>query len=43
MHLNKNNLSKIEAYLSHFDSDLYETKVLKNIEKYNDVILIKSI
>ncbi|WP_396165059.1 spermidine synthase [Flavobacterium sp.] len=43
MHLNKNNLSKTEAYLSHFDSDLYETKVLKNIEKYNDVILIKSI
>jgi spermidine synthase len=43
MHLNKSNLSKTEAYLSHFDSDLYETKVLKNIEKYNDVILIKSI
>lgn len=43
MHLNKNNLSKTEAYLSHFDSNLYETKVLKNIEKYNDVILIKSI
>jgi spermidine synthase len=43
MHLNKSNISKTEAYLSHFDSDLYETKVLKNIEKYNDVILIKSI
>ena len=43
MRLNKNNLSKTEAYLSHFDSDLYETKVLKNIEKYNDVVLIKSI
>ncbi|WP_353079539.1 fused MFS/spermidine synthase [Flavobacterium sp.] len=43
MHLYKNNLSKTEAYLSHFDSNLYETKVLKNIEKYNDVILIKSI
>ena len=43
MRLNKNNLSKTEAYLSHFDSDLYEIKVLKNIEKYNDVISIKSI
>jgi spermidine synthase len=43
MHLNKSNLSKTEAYLSHFDSDLYETKVLKNIEKYNDVIVIKSL
>ncbi|WP_396199660.1 spermidine synthase [Flavobacterium sp.] len=43
MHLNNSNLSKTEAYLSHFDSDLYETKVLKNIEKYNDVIVIKSL
>jgi spermidine synthase len=43
MHLNNSNLSKTEVYLSHFDSDLYETKVLKNIEKYNDVIIIKSI
>lgn len=43
MHLNKSNLSKTETYLSHFNSDLYETKVLKNIEKYNDVILIKTI
>ena len=43
MHLNKNNISKTEDYLSHFDSNLYKTKVLKNIEKYNDVILIKSI
>ena len=43
MHLNNSNLSKTEDYLSHFDSDLYETKVLKNIEKYNDVIVIKSL
>ena len=43
MHLNKSNLSKTETYLSHFVSDLYETKVLKNIEKYNDVVIIKSI
>ena len=43
MHLNKSNISKTETYLSHFDSNLYETKVLKNIEKYNDVVLIKSI
>ena len=43
MHLNKSNISKTEAYLSHFDSNFYETKVLKNIEKYNDVFLIKSI
>jgi spermidine synthase len=43
MYLNKSNISKTEAYLSHFDSDLYETKVLKNIEKYNDVIVIKSL
>lgn len=43
MHLNKSNISKTETYLSHFDSDLYEIKVLKKIEKYNDVIIIKRI
>lgn len=43
MHLNNSNLSKTEDYLSHFDSNLYETKALKNIEKYNDVVLIKSL
>ena len=43
MLLNKSNISKTETYLSHFDSDLYETKVLNKIEKYNDVIIIKRI
>ena len=40
MHLNKN---VIDKYLLHFDSNSYIKKVLKNIERYNDVIIIKRI
>jgi len=41
MHLNKNSENTIYKYLMHFDSNSYSKKVLKNVEKYNDVIIIK--
>lgn len=40
MNLNKN---VIEKYLSHFDPHNFTQKVLKNVERYNDVIIIKRI
>ena len=40
MHLNKN---VIENYLLHFDAHNFTQKVLKNVERYNDVIIIKSL
>jgi len=40
MHLNKN---VIENYLLHFDPHNFTQKVLKNVERYNDVIIIKRI
>ena len=40
MNLNKN---VIENYLSHFDPHNFTQKVLKNVERYNDVIIIKRI
>ena len=40
MHLNKN---VIENYLSHFEPHNFAQKVLKNVERYNDVIIIKRI
>jgi len=33
---------KIEKYLQHFDEVNYANKVIKNVERYNDLILIKS-
>lgn len=33
---------KIENYLRLFDAKVFEKKVLKNIERYNDLIIIKS-
>jgi spermidine synthase len=41
MHLNRNSKNTIEKYLTHFDSNSYSKKVLKNVERYNDVIIIK--
>ena len=41
MHLNRNSKNTIDKYLLHFDSNSYSKKVLKNVEKYNDVIIIK--
>lgn len=41
MHLNRNSKNNIEKYLTHFDSNSYSKKVLKNVERYNDVIIIK--
>ena len=32
---------KIEKYLNHFEEQNYSKKVLKNVERYNDLILIK--
>jgi spermidine synthase len=40
MNLNKN---VIENYLLHFDAHNFTQKVLKNVERYNDVIIIKRI
>jgi spermidine synthase len=40
MNLNKN---VIENYLSHFEPHNFTQKVLKNVERYNDVIIIKRI
>lgn len=34
---------KIENYLKHFESQNYSKKVLKNIERYNDLIIIRSL
>jgi spermidine synthase len=33
----------IDDYLLHFESDLFTKKVLKNVEHYNDLIIIKKI
>ena len=41
MHLNRNSKNNIEKYLTHFDSNSYSKKVLKNVERYNDIIIIK--
>lgn len=41
MHLNRNSKNTIDKYLTHFDSNSYSKKVLKNVERYNDVIIIK--
>lgn len=41
MHLNKDSKNTIDKYLLHFDSNSYSKKVLKNVERYNDVIIIK--
>ena len=43
MHLNKDNKNTIDKYLSHFDSNSHSKKVLKNVERYNDVIIIQRI
>jgi spermidine synthase len=40
MNLNKN---VVENYLLHFDPHNFTQKVLKNVERYNDVIIIKRI
>ena len=43
MHLTADSKNTIDKYLLHFDSNSYIKKVLKNIERYNDVIIIKRI
>jgi spermidine synthase len=34
---------KIENYLNHFEAQNYSKNVLKNVERYNDLIIIKSL
>lgn len=43
MHLNRNSKNTIEKYLTHFDSNSYSKKVLKNVERYNDIIIINRV
>jgi spermidine synthase len=43
MHLNRNSKNTIDKYLLHFDSNSYNKKVLKNVERYNDVIIINRV
>jgi len=43
MRLNKDSKNTIDKYLLHFDSNSYSKKVLKNVERYNDVIIIKRV
>ncbi len=41
MHLNRNSKNTIDKFLMYFNSNSYSKKVLKNVERYNDVIIIK--
>lgn len=43
MHLNRNSKNTIDKYLLYFDSNSYNKKVLKNVERYNDVIIINRV
>ena len=43
MHLTADSKNNFDKYLLHFDSNSYFKKVLKNIERYNDVIIIRRI
>lgn len=43
MHLTADSKNTIDKYLLHFDAHNFTQKVLKNIERYNDVIIIKRI
>lgn len=43
MHLKENNESNIQKHFMYFDSLNFTKKVLKNVERYNDVIIIKSL
>lgn len=43
MILDASKKDKIENYLNHFEVQNYSKKVLNNIERYNDLIVIKSI
>jgi spermidine synthase len=43
MNLNTDLKNVIDKYLMHFDSNSYSKKVLKNVERYNDVIIIKRV
>lgn len=43
MILDASKKDKIENYLNHFEALNYSIKVLKNVERYNDLIIIKSL
>jgi spermidine synthase len=41
MILDNSKIEQIDNYLSHFETENFEKKVLKNVERYNDLIIIK--
>jgi spermidine synthase len=43
MLLDASKKDKIENYLNHFEAQNYSKKALKNVERYNDLIIIKSL
>ena len=43
MLLDASKKDKIENYLNHFETQNYSKKALKNVERYNDLIIIKSL
>ena len=43
MLLDASKKDKIENYLNHFETQNYSKKTLKNVERYNDLIIIKSL
>ena len=43
MILDNSKKEKIEKYLSYFEAENFDKKVLKNVERYNDLVIIKSL
>lgn len=43
MILDNSKKEKIEKYLSYFEAENFDKKVLKNVECYNDLVIIKSL
>lgn len=43
MLLDSSKKEKVENYLSHFEAENFDKKVLKKVEYYNDLIIIKSL
>lgn len=43
MILDNSKKEKIETYLSYFEAENFDKKVLKNVERYNDLVIIKSL
>ena len=43
MILDKSKKDKIDQFLNYFNEENYSKKVLKNVQHYNDLILIRSL